>query len=53
MEPDNQPQYRAMTFRLDAETWLRFRTILLKERKSMQDVFEDYVKRYIEAKEQK
>lgn len=42
-----------MTFRLDPDTWVRFRTILLREGKSMQEVFEDYVRRYIEAKESK
>ncbi len=42
-----------MTFRLDTETWVRFRTILLREGKSMQDVFSDYVRRYVEAKEEK
>lgn len=42
-----------MTFRLDEETWVRFRTILLRERISMQKVFEDYVRRYIDAKESK
>ncbi len=42
-----------MTFRLDEETWVRFRQILIRERKSMQNVFEDYVHRYIETKETK
>ncbi len=42
-----------MTFRLDEPTWERFRIILLRERRSMQQVFEDYVRRYIDAKEGK
>jgi hypothetical protein len=61
MEPESNqdtielevPVRRAMTFRLDTDTWVRFRTILLRDRTSMQKVFEDYVKRYIEAKEKK
>ena len=53
MEPKEHTPTRAMTFRLDEPTWERFRIILLRERRSMQQVFEDYVRRYIDAKEGK
>jgi hypothetical protein len=43
----------AMTVRLDTDLWMRFRIVLLRERKTMQGIFEDYVRRYVEAKEKK
>lgn len=42
-----------MTVRLDEKLWRRLRIILAQEGKSLQDVFGDYVERYVEAKEKK
>jgi len=48
-----ESQKKAMTLRLDEDVWMRLRVVLLKEGKTLQGVFEDYVKRYVEAKEGK
>jgi plasmid stability protein len=37
--------------RLDEETWRRLRVVLAREGRSMQWLFSDYVRRYLEAKE--
>lgn len=41
---------RGMSVRLDPETHRRLRIVLAKEEKTLQSLFEDYVKRYLEAK---
>ena len=40
-----------MTVRLDLETHRRLRVVLAREGKSLQELFSDYVHRYLEAKE--
>ena len=42
---------RATTLRLDPETHRRLRVVLAREGKTLQQVFEDFVRRYLEAKE--